>query len=142
MDMSMTDVELKKYLSQPILARIATSGKTNKPLVHPMWFIYDDGQLIMSTAKDSAKARNIKANPSVSISIDTTKGEMQHKGTIFRGRAQLINEDVKKTTKRIYNKYMKSLEDPMTQQLINMPRVIIKMRPDKQYSWDYTKVTA
>jgi nitroimidazol reductase NimA-like FMN-containing flavoprotein (pyridoxamine 5'-phosphate oxidase superfamily) len=110
MDMSMTDEEIKQYLSQPILARIATSGKANKPLVHPIWFIYENGELIMSTGRDSAKAKNIKANPSVAIAIDSTQGEMRHKGAIFRGKAELSIEEALETTKRIYGKYMKSLE--------------------------------
>jgi hypothetical protein len=36
---------------------------------------------------------------------------------------------------------MKSLEDPMVKQLLHIPRIIIKLKPEKHYSWDYTKVT-
>ncbi len=140
MDMSMSNEEIKEYLSQPIIGRIATSRKNNKPLVHPIWFIYEKDRLIISTGRDSVKANNIRGNSNVSITIDTTQGGLRSKGVLFQGKAKLSTENTLETTKKIYSKYMENLDNPMVKQLLNIPRVIITIKPEKQYSWDNTKV--
>ena len=56
----MTQEELEEFLSKPILARIATVGKDCAPHIAPVWFIYDDGAIMIGTRKDTTKIRNIK----------------------------------------------------------------------------------
>jgi len=140
MDVSMTEEELEEYLSKPILARIATVGKSGKPYIAPVWFIYEDGELLMSTGRGSVKIRNLKANPAAAVSIDTTEGGFQSKGVIMRGRAEVEEDPEANVAKRIYLKYLGSLEHPMAQQLLSMPRATIRLRPERTISWDYAKM--
>ncbi|RMF90311.1 MAG: hypothetical protein D6733_04220 [Methanobacteriota archaeon] len=140
MDMSMTEEELEEYLSQPIIARIATVGKSGRPSIAPVWFIYEEGTLVISTGRDSAKIRNIKANRTVAVAIDTTEGGFQSKGVIMRGPAEVEEEGSTEVAKRIYLKYLGSLEHPMAQQLLSMPRATIRLRPERIISWDYKKM--
>ena len=136
MDISMTEKELEEYLSQPIFARIATIGKNNLPNIHPVWFIYEHGTVMISTAKDAAKIRNIRRNPNIAILIDTV--EEAPKGVVFRGQTELVEEDTLEITKRILLKYL-TPDNPIYQQIIQIPRIIIKLRPEKTFSWDESK---
>ncbi|GBE17506.1 pyridoxamine 5'-phosphate oxidase [archaeon BMS3Abin16] len=140
MEMSMTKEEVTEFLSQPILARIATVGMKGKPYIAPVWFIYEEGTLVISTGKDSVKVRNIKNNPAVAVDIDTTEGGFQSKGVIFRGKAEIDETNTTETAKRIYMKYLGSLDHPMAQQLLSMPRATIRLKPERTTSWDYAKI--
>lgn len=140
MDISMTQKELGEFLSKPILARIATVGKNSAPHIAPMWFVYENGTLIISTGRDAAKIKNIKNNPAVAVSIDTTEGGFQSGGVILRGKAELVEKDTLEITKKIYKKYLGSLDNPMAKQLLQLPRTVIKLKPQKIFSWDYAKM--
>jgi hypothetical protein len=59
---------------------------------------------------------------------------------VFRGSAELVNEGVMETAKKIVLKYLGNTDDPMYQRLIDIPRTIIKLRPEKTVSWDYAKM--
>ncbi len=140
MDMSMTEEEIKEFLSQSILARIATVGRDGKPYLAPVWFMYEEGDLVISTGRDSVKIRNIRANPNVAVSIDTTEGGFKSKGVILRGRAELVEGGDTDTAKKVYMKYLGNIEHPMAQQLLSIPRVTIRLRPEKIISWDQSKM--
>ena len=84
-DVSMSENEIKDYLAQPILARIATVDDGRMPNIHPMWFLYEDSRMFMTTPKTAVKIRNIKNNNSVAIAVDTGE-EGNIKGVVFRGK--------------------------------------------------------
>lgn len=138
MNISMTQEELEDFFSKPLLARIATCR--NFPHIAPVWFIYENGEVIISTGRDSTKIKNIRNNPRVALVVDTSEGGLQSRGVIFRGKAELIDKDTLETTKKIYRKYLGSLEHSMVKQLLQMPRIIIKFKPQKTISWDYSKM--
>ncbi|MEM0504023.1 MAG: pyridoxamine 5'-phosphate oxidase family protein, partial [Archaeoglobaceae archaeon] len=113
-----------------------TVGKDLMPNVHPVWFLYDGEFVYVSTAKFSAKARNVKRNPKVAIVIDVSE-KTGNKGVIIRGNAEIVeNEEL---AKRILLKYL-SPQDPEFQQLLQIPRVVIKIKPQSVYSWDSSKM--
>jgi len=66
---NMTQKELEEFLASPILARIATVGKDGSQHIAPLWFLYENGTIIISTRKGTTKINNIKNNPAVAISI-------------------------------------------------------------------------
>ncbi len=141
----MTHEELEEFLSKPILARIATVGKNCTPHIAPVWFIYDDGAVIIGTRKNTMKIRNIKNNPAVAIAIDTIVGESVSdgaKGAIFKGKAELVEEDTLEIIQKLCKKYLGSLDHPAAKQLLHdpSPSVVIKLKPQKIISWDSSKM--
>ncbi|MEM4565532.1 MAG: pyridoxamine 5'-phosphate oxidase family protein [Archaeoglobaceae archaeon] len=135
-EIGMSEEEVREFLSKPLIARIATVGKDLMPNVHPVWFLYDGEFVYVSTAKFSAKARNVKRNPKVAIVIDVSE-KTGNKGVIIRGNAEIVeNEEL---AKRILLKYL-SPQDPEFQQLLQIPRVVIKIKPQSLYSWDSSKM--
>lgn len=132
----MSEGELNEFLSQPLIARIATIGKNDLPNVHPVWFLYEEGTIMISTGKDSAKVRNIQRNPNIAVVIDTAE-EDANKGVVSRGKAELVESD--ELSKKILLKYL-SPDDPKFHQLAQIPRVVIKLKPEKTFSWDSSKI--
>jgi PPOX class probable F420-dependent enzyme len=137
----MTKKELEQFLSRPLTARIATVGEKNNPYIAPMWFLFEDGEILMSTPKTATKIRNIKNNPEVAVTIDVTEGGFNLKGVIFRGRAALDEEKVLETAKRIFKRYIEDVNSPFAKQVLSIPRTIVRITPKHVYSWDYTKMT-
>jgi len=141
LDLSMSKEEIEEYLSEPLIVRLATIGKDGYPTVHPMWFIYEGGEIIIGTMTGTVKTKNIENNQKVGVVIDTA-GETGTKGVIFRGKAELVEDETREITKKILLRYIGTTDDPMYQQIIQMPRTLIKIRPEKTCSWDFSKMGA
>jgi PPOX class probable F420-dependent enzyme len=133
--------EMEAFLAKPLIARLALVRANGSPQVTPMWFLYEDGILYMSTRVDRAKVKHIKANPRVAVAIDVMEAPLKNKIVIMEGTAELLPTGVKELTTKIYRKYMGAdgSETPQAQQSINAPRVGIKITPKKVETLDTTK---
>lgn len=68
-------------------AKVATESRDGRPTVVPVWFDLDGDDLVLETGGDSAKARNITANPNVAICVDDERFPFAF--VSIRGRARL-----------------------------------------------------
>jgi len=50
-----------------ILASVDGRGRAHAA---PVWYLYDDGEIVISTGRDSQKHRNIGANAEITVVID------------------------------------------------------------------------
>lgn len=50
-----------------MLGYVAADGR---PLVAPVWFVVEDGQLVFNTGKDTAKGRALRRDPRVVVCVD------------------------------------------------------------------------
>jgi PPOX class probable F420-dependent enzyme len=78
----MSKKEIKRFLMKhTFTAKLATVKEDGSPHVVPIWFIIDDnannkktlGDIILTTGNTSVKAKNIRRDNRVSISIDDQK---------------------------------------------------------------------
>ncbi|MEX0785008.1 MAG: pyridoxamine 5'-phosphate oxidase family protein, partial [Dehalococcoidia bacterium] len=60
----------EEFLRQANVAVISTVDAKGRPHAAPIWYLYDDGVLLMSTGQGSQKHRNIERNPEVALVID------------------------------------------------------------------------
>ncbi|MEM4523586.1 MAG: hypothetical protein QXF29_00575, partial [Archaeoglobaceae archaeon] len=60
-----------------------------------------------------------------------------NKGVIIRGTAEIVESE--ELSRKVLLKYL-SPEDPEFQQLLQIPRVVVKVKPEKIYSWDSSKL--
>jgi general stress protein 26 len=67
---------------------IGTAGPDGRPHAAPVWGIWSEGLFYFSTGKESRKARNLAANPSVAAHIEGAAGEI----VILEGIAQEISD--------------------------------------------------
>lgn len=56
-------------LDAPNTAILATILPNGGPQASPVWFLHRDGHIMVSTAKDRLKHRNVTANPQVSFTV-------------------------------------------------------------------------
>jgi PPOX class probable F420-dependent enzyme len=68
---SITDPEISAFLSaRTRTGKLAYTGADGRPLVTPIWFIVEDGDLIFNTAKESAKGKALARDPRTTICVD------------------------------------------------------------------------
>ncbi len=64
---------------------LATVRPNGTPHLAPIWFVWVDGKAYVCTAADSVKARNLQANPSVTLALESGNAPI-----VLEGRAHPI----------------------------------------------------
>ena len=60
----------EEFLAEANVAILATVDRKGRPHAAPVWYLYDDGALVISTGRGSQKHRNVEANPEVTVVVD------------------------------------------------------------------------
>ena len=84
----MTNEKLEAFLNEPNVAVLATVDAKGRAHAAPIWYLYDDGVFIMSTGRGSQKARNIEANPDVTLVVD--RRTLPYYAAMAQGRAEIV----------------------------------------------------
>jgi PPOX class probable F420-dependent enzyme len=93
-----TPVFSGKYLS------VTTFRSDGTGVATPVWFVEDDGRLLIETAIDSYKVRRIRRNPSVTVAVCTAAG--RPRGEHVSAHAELLAEsEVGKVERLMADKY-------------------------------------
>ena len=136
---AMSDDELVSFFNEAQFARLGTINEDGTVHLAPIFFKYDDGQIIMATQDPSRKVRNIKRDNRVTILIDTT--DVPFKGALIYGTAELDYEDVISKRIPIFGKRL-SRDDAETyaRRLSGKWKcVILRITPTRIASFDYSK---
>ena len=140
---SMTDEEAVSFFEQALFARLGTINEDGTVHIAPVFFRYEDGQILIATQDPSRKIRNIKRNNRVTVLIDTT--DVPFRGALVYGTAELDYEDVIPKRVAIFERrpwepsrddaeeYARRLSD-------KWKCVIVRVTPERVASFDYTKV--
>ena len=80
-------IERHRFLSEPNVAILATSGPGKRAHAVPIWYLYEDGHFIMSAGASSQKVRNIERQGEASLVID--RREVPYYAVMIRGTAEI-----------------------------------------------------
>lgn len=87
----LSDKEIGEFLAERgHLARIATVQPDGAPSVVPVWFIHEDGKILITPRKHSAFLANLRNDPRVAITIDEDDG--RYRKVLFEGQAGILFE--------------------------------------------------
>jgi nitroimidazol reductase NimA-like FMN-containing flavoprotein (pyridoxamine 5'-phosphate oxidase superfamily) len=136
---SMSSQELVSFLGEAQFARLGTTNEDGTIHITPIFFKYDEGQIILATQDPSKKVRNIKRNNNVTVLIDTT--EVPFKGVLVYGTAELDYEDVVSKRVAIFKRRLSQEQaETYARRLSNKWKcVIIRVTPVRLASFDYSK---
>ena len=59
--------EAKAFLDRANIAILATVGLGNRPHAAPVWYLYRDEEILVSTGTGSQKHRNVERNPAITM---------------------------------------------------------------------------
>ncbi|MAT96035.1 MAG: hypothetical protein CL608_02635 [Anaerolineaceae bacterium] len=133
-----SEEELATFLAQPLLARLSTLNADGTIHTVPIWYLYRDGKLLLSTQTVTQKVKNIQRNPQVTVLVDSNT--MPYAGVMVYGTAVLDHQDAAGKRVSIFARYIGIHGDAYAQQLAaKWEPVIIEVTPTRIISFDYTK---
>ena len=135
----MTDDEIEKLLAEPEVGVLCTVDAQQRPEGSPIWFEHAKGRIVILVHRDSRKARNVRSNPNVSLTVDTRSAP--YRGVILRGTATVSGPDPA-LRRRLAHRYLgPQTGDHYLQSTayLDQEDALITMSVASRYSWDYSK---
>jgi PPOX class probable F420-dependent enzyme len=59
-----------EFLSEPNICVLATTGPGDAPHAMPMWYLYDEGDILFASYRKSQKVRNVERTGMATVVID------------------------------------------------------------------------
>lgn len=134
---------INTFLSEPLIARMATADKSGQPHVVPVWFAWDGSALWVSAFSSTRKVKDLEENPLISVAIDETKDNDATRAVILEGKAELLREPaefLKRQFTWIYARYVGEEhvgEAKYQDWIVDPENTLIKLIPLKVFTWKW-----
>jgi PPOX class probable F420-dependent enzyme len=133
--------QVTEFLRQRLLGRLATASPDGQPHIVPVWFLWEDGAVWISSYRSTRKVIDIEHNRKCALVVDIENADDGLTAVVLEGQAELVSvpaDTVKQRIERIYTKYLGPdgvlEQDP--QNWLNSPEnVLIKFTPTRVKSW-------
>ena len=132
-------MRLKKSVAQLVgwqrVCRVATVDSRRRPHMVPVCHVLADGKLFFASGKDARKVRNLRAVPSIAVTVDLYADDWsQLKGVMIQGTAAIIEKGprFRKLRKLLYAKYP---QYPEMSAIEERDSVIVEVTPTNVFSW-------
>ncbi len=83
----MASPEIEQMLAEANVAILASVDTKGRAHAAPIWYLYENGEFLISTGRGSQKHKNIEANPNVTLVID--RRDLPYLAAMVRGRAEI-----------------------------------------------------
>lgn len=143
---AMSPEELDTFLAEARTCRLATVGSDAQPHVSPVWFLWHDGAIWISSVTRSQRWRDIERNPRVSLTVDAGESYEELRGVTIEGRAEVVGDvphvnagapEVEAAQRLTNQKYFAGKErEP------DGYHAWLRITPTKISSWDFRKLPA
>ena len=138
---AMTQAQVEEFLRAPRHAIIGTNRRDGPPQLSPVWYLCEEGRIYISVLITSAKYRNLRRDPHISLCIDG--GHPDARAVMIHGSAELIEAESpwrEQLIWRICRRYLDSDEE--TRRFIEEahewgPTALIIVTPEKIISQDF-----
>jgi nitroimidazol reductase NimA-like FMN-containing flavoprotein (pyridoxamine 5'-phosphate oxidase superfamily) len=133
---------IEAVLAEPVLARLATTNpKTMQPHVVPVWFMWEDNCIWISSFVSTRKVHELKHNPRGAVLIESKEEGGKLTAVLLEGTVELVTEprqEVAEIARRIYIRYLgvDGVQEPDPQSWLQDPEnLLVKLTPTKIISW-------
>jgi PPOX class probable F420-dependent enzyme len=119
----------EEFLKGKYFGKLATIRKDGSPHVTPMWYMFEDGKLIVNTTTGRVKYHNIRRDPRVSFLVDDG-----YPYVMVEGKARIAEErDGKKDIETLAIRYTgdEAGRKAARERYWKDPRVSIEIIPEK-----------
>lgn len=118
---------------------MATHNEDGSIHIAPLWFNYEDGDILFGTQEITHKIANIKRNPRVTVLIDTVDPALQ--AVMIYGVAELEYENVTAKRIAIFEKYLPADQAAGFAESLasSWEPVIVRVKPERMITFDYSK---
>lgn len=138
----LSEKQVKDFLiNSKLNLQLATTDSYGDPMVHPVWYLFENERMYVATPKKSKKAQNVLKNSLIYYSIDDET--MPYKGVKGKGSVRIL-EDINsnlKIAKKIIFKYMGNLNNDIAKFIISQIKenneVILEITPRYYSAWSF-----
>ena len=133
--------QVADFLRARLLGRLATASLDGQPHIVPVWFLWEDGAVWISSYRSTRKVIDIERNHKCALVVDIENAEDGLTAVVLEGQAELVSvpvDTVKQRIERIYIKYLgpDGVLEKDPQSWLNSPEnVLIKFMPTRVKSW-------
>ena len=141
---NMSQLEVEEFLhSNKSPLKLGTVDKFGDPIIHPIWYYYDQGMFYMVTASDSKKIENGRRKNRIYFCVDIDT--RPYKGVKGKGTLKTINDTARaiQMGEKIITKYLGGVDNPLGRYLL--PRLksgkeaLLEITPLYFSVWDDSK---
>ena len=121
--------EQEALVKEEKLGVLATQKKDGTSQLSPVYYVYQEGRIVVSITKTRAKYHNIRRNSQVSICI--MKPEGRPYVTVY-GRAEIEEQDIVDGTAAVFKRFNdRALPENFEAGLREQQRVLVLITPEK-----------
>lgn len=132
----MTPQELDEFLREERTVRVATVSPDGEPHVAPMWFVWHDGAMYVTSLKRSRRQRDVERGSRVAACVDAGEEYGELRGVVLYGEFADVDPP-QEVRKAFGEKYWGGVEVPDRRS-----HAWLALRPDRVASWDFSKIPA
>ncbi len=96
--------EQDEFLREANVAVLATVDSKGRAHAAPIWYVYEDGVILMSTGRGSQKHRNMEAHPDVTLVVD--RRTLPYYALMVQGRVEIGPPVSEEERSRIASRYL------------------------------------
>jgi nitroimidazol reductase NimA-like FMN-containing flavoprotein (pyridoxamine 5'-phosphate oxidase superfamily) len=142
---AMSDAERDEFLRAERTCRVATVG-TEGPHVAPLWFVWHDGALWLTSLNRSQRWTDLERDPRIAVVVDAGHDYVELRGVELRGRVEVVGEvprtgepeaRLEPVERAFAEKYTGGSEFGYDGR-----HAWLVLRPEKIVSWDFRKIYA
>jgi PPOX class probable F420-dependent enzyme len=139
--------EARKTFRDARVAHVATTLPTGEPHVVPLWFVWVEDGLFLSSRRSSRVWRNLLRDPRVAVQIERGRAWTEQAGVLIQGAGEPVAPDHpsgKQALSAWFDKYRSELDGndfaAYTEQ-VREP-VLIRVRPERFTTWIHARAAA
>ena len=101
--------EIDALLARPTLGRLATASPSGQPHVVPVWFLWEEGAVWISSYQSTRKVKDLRRNPKCALVVDLPRAKGGITAVLLEGEVELLagsRPEVRARIERLYLKYL------------------------------------
>jgi PPOX class probable F420-dependent enzyme len=121
--------EQEQFLQKHRFGVLTTIKKSGAPQATPVYYLYEDGKILISANKWKHKTRNIQRDPRVTLCVldeGPTNRYLQ-----VSGRAIVTEKDLVETSTRIFRRFRSEIPEDFAEWLKEQQRVVLVLTPEE-----------
>lgn len=133
----------KLFGALPVVA-VGTVSPGGSPHVVPLWFVWLDDAMYVSTRRESRTWRNVQADPRVSVTIDVGRSWTEIAGIVLEGAAEPLpveHPSMRGPISAWHEKYRPLLSGDgfgrFAEEILGL--AFLRLVPERAVSWDHAR---